>query len=194
MRLLSVFAFLVWLTNPALADSTYNANKSIGANFGNELAAAGLGGLPVTWTANGTFLFDNSLTPSQIAAIRAIVSAHNPAKADPRATLASLISAGAQVVSSGTPALNGTYPIDPATQQQVASVALYIAVNGRFPAGQTSFAWTDVSGGSHLFASTSEFQAFATALADYVAALNLAAKTLLAGGTASWPSEPVAIP
>jgi hypothetical protein len=195
MRLLAAFILLIWFAQSADAASTsYSAGKSIGPNFANELAAAGLAGLPVTWTGAGGFLFDGSLSPAQIAAVKAVINAHDPTKADPRATLAQLLSAGCQIASSSAPALNGTYPIDPATQQQVASVALYIAVNGRFPAGQTSFAWSDVSGTSHLFASTSEFQAFATALADYVAVLNLTAKALLAGGSAPWPAQPVAIP
>lgn len=60
----------------------------------------------------------------------------------------------------------------------------YVAVNGKFPAGQSAQAWPDASGKLHRFASTAQWQAFATAMGDFVAAVDL-------GQT---PAQPTIIP
>ncbi|MGP0058399.1 MAG: hypothetical protein ACLPID_03815 [Beijerinckiaceae bacterium] len=78
-----------------------------------------------------------------------------------------------QIVSTSVAPPNGTYAIDPATQQKAAAVSLYIQVNGRFPAAQSQLAWPDASGTPHAFPTTASFQAFATVLADFVAARDL---------------------
>jgi len=49
----------------------------------------------------------------------------------------------------------------------------YIAVNGKFPASQTTQAWPDVNGTMHQFQTTAQWQAFATAVGDFVAAIDL---------------------
>jgi len=89
-----------------------------------------------------------------------------------------------QLASTSTPTLNGSYPIDPLSQQKVQAISLYVAVNNKFPARQTAQAWPDVNGTMHLFSSTAQWQAFATAMGDFVAALDL-------GQT---PTQPVTIP
>ncbi len=91
-----------------------------------------------------------------------------------------------QIVSTlyGT-SLNGTYPIDAATQVKVQAIALYIAANGKFPAGLSNMPWPDSSGTLHYFPTTAEFQAFATVIGDFVTALDLG-MTL--------PNQPVSIP
>lgn len=51
---------------------------AIGPTFGDEIAAAGLGGLPFSWTPEG--LGDlSALTDTQRAAVEAVLAAHNPA-------------------------------------------------------------------------------------------------------------------
>jgi hypothetical protein len=92
--------------------------------------------------------------------------------------------AGVQIASASTPAINGIYAIDPASQQRIAAVSLYIQVNGKFPAAQMVLPWPDAAGEPHAFPSVTLFQAFATALADFVAAVDL-------GQT---PDQPVPIP
>lgn len=89
-----------------------------------------------------------------------------------------------QVTSTSTPALNASYPIDPLSQQKVQAISLYVAVNGKFPAGQVTQAWPDVTGAMHQFQTTAQWQAFATAIGDFVAALDI-------GRT---PAQPVTIP
>ena len=49
-----------------------------GPKFPFELIAAGVGGLPMSWTASGNFLFDESVTPEQRATVLSVVAAHNP--------------------------------------------------------------------------------------------------------------------
>ena len=51
---------------------------AIGPSFPFELAAAGLLGLPFSWTPDGQFTYDPSLTQAQIAAVQAVVAKHNP--------------------------------------------------------------------------------------------------------------------
>lgn len=60
-----------------------------------------------------------------------------------------VLATGCQIVSTSRPALNGTYPIDPASQSKIQATALYIQVNGKFPAGKTSLPWVDVNGVIH---------------------------------------------
>jgi len=89
-----------------------------------------------------------------------------------------------QIASTSTPALDGTYAIDAATQAKVQAIALYIQVNGRFPAGVSALPWPDSAGVPHTFPTTAAFLAFATALGDTVTAIEL-------GQT---PAQPVPIP
>lgn len=74
----------------------------IGPSFPSELAAAGLAGLPFSWTPAGDVLFDPAMTPAQIAQVQAVVKAHNPNTPAPPAprvldalTLATTLIAGA---------------------------------------------------------------------------------------------------
>lgn len=50
----------------------------IGPTFTEELAAAGLSGLPFSWTADGVFIYGDAITPAQRAAIEAVYAAHDP--------------------------------------------------------------------------------------------------------------------
>lgn len=88
------------------------------------------------------------------------------------------------VTSTLFPALNGTYPIDSGSLQNIQFLASYVAINGSFPAGQSSQIWLDSSQQRHTFTTTAEWQAFAKAMADAYALVNL-------GGT---PANPVTIP
>lgn len=56
---------------------------SIGPTFGDEIIAAGLGGLPFSWGSDGTFQFDPRMTQAQINAVLAVSAAHDPTKIRP---------------------------------------------------------------------------------------------------------------
>lgn len=80
-----------------------------------------------------------------------------------------MLAAGCQVVSSGTPALSGTYPTDAASQAHINAEATSILLNGTFTDGTSSIVWLDVAGDPHTF-SIAQFKTLATALAAYVTA------------------------
>jgi hypothetical protein len=107
----------------------------------------------------------------------------------PALTAASLIAAGLAVTSTGTPSLNATYAIDPTTQGQIIATEAYIDEYGTFFGGATTLQYPDITGALHTFPSVTEFRAFAKTVADYVAAVELTANVLTAGGTATWPSD-----
>jgi hypothetical protein len=97
---------------------------------------------------------------------------------------------GLAITSTGTPALNGTYGVDPMSQGRVASISTYILVNGNFPGAMATYPFIDMSGAPHVFPTTASFQAFATACANYVAAVDFVAAT----GTGTLPVATATIP
>lgn len=129
-----------------------------------------------------------------LAVPNSALAAPSSAAAQAQSDLAGKLAAGLAITSSAYPALDGTYAIDPATQSQIQATALYIQVNGHFPAALSSLPWPDLAGANHSFTTTAEFQAFATAAADYVTQINLQAHIEADGGTPSWPSASVSIP
>lgn len=52
--------------------------KAIGPSFPEELAAAGLTGLPFAWGADGTFSFGPQMVQAQVDQVLAVYAAHNP--------------------------------------------------------------------------------------------------------------------
>lgn len=150
--------------------------KAIGSSFSAELAAAGLLGLPFSWSPDGDLTFGAAMTTDQISAVEAVYTAHNPATVPLVTQAQAALVAGVSVTSTGTPAINGTYDISPASQGRLAAVSTYILVNSKFPGGVTSYGWVDTSGVPHVFPSTALFQAFATAIADRVSVLEQIAR------------------
>lgn len=69
--------------------------KRIGSTFGQELIAAGLGGLPFHWTDEGEISFDACMTKAQKDAVMAVYVAHNP-DAENSAKLTALIVSAVQ--------------------------------------------------------------------------------------------------
>lgn len=104
------------------------------------------------------------------------------------------IAAGLAIASTGTPAINGTYALDDGQQTNLANVSIYIAVNNRFPAGQSSLMLRLADGKLISIPSTAAWQAIATAIADYIAHLKIQLVVAARGGTPSWPSASVTIP
>lgn len=94
-----------------------------------------------------------------------------------------LIATGIQIVSRGTPALNGTYAIDINSQAQISGIYAGIVGGAGLPGGAETFNYWDSVGGAHSFDATS-FTDFAKAVRDYVYAASQ--------GTPQ--SQPVSIP
>lgn len=52
--------------------------KNIGPSFVAELQAAGLLGLPFSWSDDGEFIFGSGITPLNIEAVQAVYESHDP--------------------------------------------------------------------------------------------------------------------
>ena len=99
-----------------------------------------------------------------------------------------MLAQGCQIVSTGTPALNGTYALDPATQSRIQAEIISILVNGTFTNGGTTIAWPDVSGAAHS-CTIAQFKALATALGGCVTTLIGIAQA----NSGTLPTQPVTI-
>ena len=62
----------------------------LGSTFGEELFAAGLGGLPICWDDDGVISDVSRLTVSQQESLRAVVAAHDPKRVSTRAQITAL--------------------------------------------------------------------------------------------------------
>jgi hypothetical protein len=100
-----------------------------------------------------------------------------------------MLDSGLQIVSTGTPALNGTYACDPATYQRVGGIVAAIGASLGLPGGGGTFNWPDISGTPHSF-SAANFSALAKAMMDFEYALN----TIIGANSGTLPSQPVTIP
>jgi hypothetical protein len=103
------------------------ANPTTGANFYNEIAAAGLATLPFSWGSDGVNLSDPRLTAPQKTAINAVLAAHDPTKPDQTMIIT--------VTSAAAPLAAGTYALDPTSQAQLAALATAAASGLGLPAG-----------------------------------------------------------
>jgi hypothetical protein len=119
---------------------------------------------------------DSAATSGQVAAWQAALAA-----ARPPTTL--------QIVSTGAPALNGTYSITPPVQDDLTSEVASILATGEFLNGTASLAWPDASGAFHTF-TVAQFQSFAEAIGKFASAVVVDEQT----GSTSWPAQPVTIP
>jgi hypothetical protein len=146
----------------------------------------------------GEVLFPDGAPPSPAALAAAfpqytvVVAAEN-AGASAQATYGAAIGAGLIIASTGTPALDGTYPIGPSDQLDIEAEIDSILVNGVFTNGQATRGWPDISGASHTF-SVAQFKTLATAIAQYVDALTVAEQAAAFGQTATWPAATATIP
>lgn len=120
------------------------------------------------------------LSPEEEAAVRAEWAANDPAIQPPDP--ADVIAAGLAIVSTSTPALNGTYSLDADAQRKISGIAAGIGSRNRLPGGLATFDYTD-GFGTHTF-TAAQFLDLATAIEDYLYALTRGAL----------PAQPVAIP
>ncbi len=165
----------------------------IGSNFANELAAAGLLGLPFCWSPSGTITYGPGITSEQQTAIEAVLAAHDPTKPDPRIAYVTAINAGCQVVSTANPGtLNGTYAIDDSSLGKYDGILACINAGKGLPGGGETFNMLDISGSPHPFGA-SDFANLVAAGRTYVYDLIATEAALLGGHTATWPTMPVTI-
>ena len=96
--------------------------------------------------------------------------------------------AGCQIVSTSTPALNGTYALDAQSIADVMSEVQFIGAFSEFSNGATTLVWP-VAGGAVTFPSTAAAMSVFKAIAQYVTAW----KQYAAGVTSAAPTQPVTI-
>ena len=99
------------------------------------------------------------------------------------------LAGGLTITSAGTPALNGTYAVDPATLDHIQAEMLAVQIVGTFADGATTVAWPDASGALHNFPSIAEYKAFALSVMAFVAACYKA----INGSASTLPSASVTI-
>ena len=132
-------------------------------------------GIAVGWTATlsgSTWTFTAPAAPAVTLATQA----------------AAMLASGIQIPSTSTPALNGTYAVDPATYQRITGIVAAMAGGLGLPGGGATFNWLDVSGVPHQFGAT-EFSAFAKAVMNFEYALN----AIIGSNSGTLPTQPVAI-
>jgi hypothetical protein len=105
--------------------------------------------------------------------------------------------AGIVITAGGAnQAPTGTFALDPQTQSDLAGIASTIAFTGGFPGGGATFTYPDITGlpaNQKTFPSVAAFRSFYAAYVALVLQQKQVLATLQAGGTASWPSNQIAL-
>jgi hypothetical protein len=140
----------------------------IGPNFANEVAAAGLNGLPFTWNKDGVNLNDPNLTPEQIDAINVVIAAHDPTKPNPHTLFAEALSHGCQIELTGIPTLNATYDASGPAWQMMKDEVFYIITFGSFSGNMTELSWLAMDGSIVRFTTTEQFKSVAKVIGDWL--------------------------
>lgn len=133
----------------------------------------------VGWTFDGTAFHEPEVpTPP-------------PPTAD--AVLADKIAAGIAITSTGNPTLNATYALDERSTAQIFQIGLYASQLQKFPSGDATQPYPDITGNpGHIF-TVAQFVAFLQVVAPLVSALNTQAGILAHGGTPTWPDQSATI-
>ena len=99
----------------------------------------------------------------------------------------SVFNAGITITSTGTPSLNGAYPLDPQSQQYITSISTGIAAGKGLPGGGSTFNYNGRS------FSAANFLAFAQAAEDYAYNLVQDLGLIVMTGSGSLPSPNITI-
>jgi hypothetical protein len=83
------------------------------------------------------------------------------------------LNAPINLISTSTPALNGSYSVNSSAIANLNAVTTYILVNSAFPGSLSEMPWVDTTGAMHEFPNTALFTQFASAVADYVSQVTL---------------------
>ena len=140
---------------------------------------------------------DVTVTGSTVTLVNGVPTQELQTAPIPAATIlqqqaAAALSAGLSITSTGTPAINGTYPCDNTAQARFSRVYELIqrAGGSAFPAGMTELPWALADGSIVKFASVSTFLAVEQAVGEYVLALDL----IIATGSGTLPAASKQIP
>ena len=100
------------------------------------------------------------------------------------------LGAGLTINSTGTPAIDAVYAVTPNITTQVSALIAYVQQNGTFPSGLSSLVWYDITGTPHTFPDLTVAKNWATAVFNYVFALN----TIIQANSGTLPSSTTTIP
>lgn len=95
---------------------------------------------------------------------------------------------GLTVTSTGSPALNAKYSVDPLSQADIVAIETSLNAGKGFPGGAAVFSYPDASGTLRVF-TQENFTDFAAAVRDYVYAL----KSVMGGQSSALPSASITI-
>jgi hypothetical protein len=166
--------------------------KAIGPTFAREIAAAGLSGLPFSWSADGSITFDVTMTSAQIAAVLAVYAAHDPTVpflSNAQVAANAALAAGLHIICDSNSDISTTWALDDTTLSQIGSICFGIASGIGLPTGATIFPYGNKAG-VPVYMSAAEFIRLYAAMRDYVARVTLYG----ASGFGSLPGQPVEIP
>lgn len=145
---------------------------------------------PVT----GEVIFSELATATELEASfsgYAAFSAQQSAVAAAQASASAAIAGGLTISSTGTPAVNGTYSCDAGSVANFNAVETYVLRNGTFPGPSSTQAWVLLNGSIVSIPNTTVFNEIATAIANYVAQVQIYAYS--GGQSGSLPSASVTI-
>jgi hypothetical protein len=151
-----------------------------------ETALHALGASIVAFHEDGTVEVEPEISLSgYAAALITAAGARNAVQLGQQLT--SLQQAGCQIVSTGTPAISGTYGILPQDEINIISLQTGITAGAPWLGG-----YRDRAGIKHVMTAP-QFTALATAILSYVEALDEALAASLAGAAWNPPAQPVTI-
>lgn len=160
----------------------------IGPNFANELIEAGLGGLAMSWSSAGEFVFADSVTQEQREAVQNVYSGHNPGKINPRVEGPKLLQQGLHIIYTGHPEITATYGCSTVDQNNV--TAMQAAVQADVFPGY----YVDKDGIPHTM-TAEQFTVIATAIMEYVLAIGQAVRAAMEpNGVWNAPTHEVTVP
>jgi hypothetical protein len=163
----------------------------IGPTFGRELAAAGLGGLPMSWSSDGTITFDPSMTADQINGVLAVYAAHDPTQtgvSTRQIEAGAVLGAGALIHCLSNTDLSTRWRLDDATMSQLGAISLGTLTGQGLPLNNFSFIYPAFDG-HPVSMSAAEFQRLYVALRDFIAHCQLYA----VGALPLLPVQPVEV-
>lgn len=97
-----------------------------------------------------------------------------------------ILSIGATVSSTGTPAINAIYGMDPTSFSRLNTITSMLSNGKALPSGTTTFSYPDVTGNLHTFTATNIIN-LASALQAWRYQWETAVATLVTGGSATLP-------
>ncbi len=138
--------------------------------YDDALSPPPAGAFPITAAAKAA-LFAGQAAGQIITATGATLGLAAPSLTPAQQAYA-LLNGGLALTSTGTPAVSGTYPVDPASQSAITSIRLQLAAGLGFPGGGSTLPWKDSAGNWHVMTSAN-FTAFAEAVSAFVQACTL---------------------